>query len=281
MPPAPDPAAIRTEVAAVVSQLPCSVLGGDLHEGAIQLTGIAGPAAIENLRQKFTAMGLMNPEPSFRVTQVEARFCAWENFLRPIAKTFGAGDDDLKLQLADDHAWLVNNEFIRPRVTMADFRGIVRVDYLDREGNVQHLFPQVADPAQHLTGDRGRRFEPGEVLNLGEPGPGRPGWQVAPPFGTDLIIAVASEDVLFDHPRPTNVESAEVYLRELKRAVEAARSRGARITATVMPVETPEQSNDGICRKPALSQQFRGRRYYSPEITLPTGTQRPLSNRWI
>jgi len=239
MPPAADPdAAIRTEVAAVVAQLPCSVLGGDVHEGAIQLTGIAGPSAIESLRQKFTAMGLINPEPSLRITQVDARFCPWENFLRPIARTFGAGEDPLKLQLADNHAWLVNNEFIRPRVTMADFRGIVRVDYLDREGNVQHLWPQVADPSQHLTGDRARRLEPGEVLNLGEPGPGNPGWQVAPPFGTDLIVAIASEDTLFDHPRPGNVENAEVYLRELKRAVESARSRGARITATVMPVET-------------------------------------------
>jgi len=239
MPPAADPSdAIRTAVAAVVSQLPCSVLGGDVHEGAIQLTGIAGPLAIENLRQKFAAMGLTNPEPAFRVTQVDARFCAWENFLRPIAKPFGAGEDAPKLQLADDHAWLVNNDFIRPRVTMADFRGILRVDYLDREGNVQHLFPQVADPSQHLAGDRVRRFAPGEVLNLGEPGPGNPGWQVAPPFGTDLIVAIASEDTLFDHPRPANVENAEVYLRDLKRAVEFARSRGARIAATVMPVET-------------------------------------------
>jgi eukaryotic-like serine/threonine-protein kinase len=239
MPPTADPgAAVRTEVAAVVAQLPCSVLSGDVHEGAIQLTGIAGPAAIENLRQKLVAMGLTNPEPSFRVTQVEARFCAWENFLRPVARPFGAGEDGLRLRLADDRGWLVNNDFIRPRVTMPDFRGIVRVDYLDREGNVQHLFPQVADPAQHLAGDSMHRFEPGEVLSLGEPGPGRPGWQVAPPFGTDLIVAVASEDPLFDHARPANVENAEVYLRELRRAVEFARSRGARVTAAVMPVET-------------------------------------------
>jgi hypothetical protein len=242
LPPGTDPSdAIRAQVAAVVSQLPCSVLGGDVHDGAVQLTGIAGPVAMESLQQKLTAQGLTNPAPALHVTQVEARFCPWENFLRPIAKPFGAGEDDLKLRLADDPPWLVNNDFIRPRVTMAGFRGVIRVDYLDREGNVQHLFPQVADPAQHLTGDRGRRFEPGEVLNLGEPGPGKPGWQVAPPFGTDLIIAVASEDVLFDHPRPTNVESAEAYLRDLKRAVEFARSRGAHIAATVMPVVTKAQ----------------------------------------
>jgi hypothetical protein len=229
------------QVAAVVSQLACSVLGGDVHDGAIQLTGIAGPVALENLQQKFTTMGLTNPAPTLHITQVEARFCTWENFLRPIAKTFGAGDDDLKLHLADDPAFLVNNDFIRPRLTMAGFRGVIRVDYLDREGNVQHLFPQVADPSQHLAGDHLHRFEPGEALNLGEPGPGRPGWQVAPPFGTDLIVAVASEDALFDHARPSNVENAEVYLRDLKRAVEFARSRGARVAATVVPVVTRAQ----------------------------------------
>ncbi|HEX3992997.1 MAG TPA: hypothetical protein VHX39_17640 [Acetobacteraceae bacterium] len=229
------------QVAAVVSQLACSVLGGDVHDGAIQLTGIAGPVALENLQQKFTTMGLTNPASTLHVTQVEARFCPWENFLRPIAKGFGAGDDDLKLHLADDPAFLVNNDFIRPRLTMAGFRGVMRVDYLDREGNVQHLFPQVADPSQHLAGDHLHRFEPGEALNLGEPGPGRPGWQVAPPFGTDLIVAVASEDALFDHARPSNVENAEVYLRELKRAVEFARSRGARVAATVVPVVTRAQ----------------------------------------
>jgi hypothetical protein len=239
MPPAANPSdAIRTEVAALVSQLSCSVLGGDVHDGAVQLTGIAGPVALENLQQKLAAMGLTNPAPSLQVTQVDAKFCPWENFIRPIAKPFGAGADDLKLRLANDPPFLVNNDFIRPQVTMAGFRGVLRVDYLDREGNVQHLFPQIADPSQHLTGDRGRRFEPGEVLNLGEPGPGKPGWQAAPPFGTDLIIAIASEDVLFEHPRPTNVENAEVYLRDLKRAVEVARSRGARVAATVMPVVT-------------------------------------------
>jgi len=114
----------------------------------------------------------------------------------------------------------------------------MRVDYLDRQGNVQHLYPLLADPSQHVVADPPRVFDPGEAISLGQPGPNNPGWQVDEPYGTDVIIAIASEDALFDRPRPTNIEKAAVYLRDLRRALEAARSRGARVTATAMPLET-------------------------------------------
>ena len=53
-----------------------------------------------------------------------------------------------------------------------------------------------------------------------------------------MIIAIASEDPLFDRARTTNIEPAANYLRDLKKAIDAARARGARITATALPVET-------------------------------------------
>jgi serine/threonine-protein kinase len=230
--------ATRTEIAAFVSRLPCSLLDGDVRDGGVQVTGIGGKAAIDNLRQKLTMMGLTSPPPSLRVTQVDQTFCPWEDLLRPLARTFGDGGGRLTLRLADDPPWLVKDDYIRPRLAMADFRGEMHVDYLDRQGNVQHLYPQVANAAAHSAGDTTRSFQPGEVLSLGEPGPNNPGWQVDEPYGTDVIIAIASEDTLFDRPRPSNVEKAAGYLRDLKRAVELARSRGARLTATALPLET-------------------------------------------
>jgi len=214
------------------------MVDGEVRDGAVQMTGIGGRSAIESLRQKLSTLGLNNPVPSLRITQVDQIFCPWQDLLRPMAKTFGESGDRLTLHLAGDPGWLVNNDNIRPRLIMADFRGELRVDYLDRQGMVQHLYPQLADPAQRVVADPPRVFSPGEELNLGEPGPDNPGWQVAEPFGTDVIIAVASEDALFDRPRPANGEKAATYLRDLKRAVELARSRGARIAATAMSVET-------------------------------------------
>jgi serine/threonine protein kinase len=238
-PPAADPNdAVRTDVASFVSRLPCALMDGDVRDGAVQVNGIGARTAIDSLRQKLTAMGLTKPVPSLRITQVDPSFCPWEDLLRPLAKTFGDGGARLGLRLPGDPAFLVKDDFIRPRLAMADFRGELRVDYLDRDGNVLHLYPQLADPKQHTAADPPRVFAPGEALALGDPGPENRGWQVDEPYGTDVIIALASEDALFDRPRPANAEKAAVYLRDLKKALEAARSRGARITATAMPVET-------------------------------------------
>jgi hypothetical protein len=231
-------AAIRTELASFVSRLPCSLLDGDVQSGFVELTGIGGKQAIASLRPKLTAMGLINPAPSLKVTQVDQEFCQWADFLRPLARTFGDSGPRLTLRLAGDPPWLVNNDYIRPLLTMGDFGGELHVDYIVRGGDVQHLYPQLADAKQRVAGDPPRTFSPGASLSLGEHGPDNPGWQVAEPFGTDVIIAIASEDALFDRPRPGNVEKADAYLRDLRRAVEFARSRGARVTATAMPLLT-------------------------------------------
>ncbi len=142
------------------------------------------------------------------------------------------------MRLAGDPAWLVKDDYIRPRLAMPDFRGEMRVDYLDRQGNVQHLYPQLGDAGEHLAADPPHVFAPGETLSLVNTGPRTAAQQVDEPFGTDVIIAVASEDALFDRPRTSNVEKAAVYLRDLKRAVELAVPACLRITAAALAVET-------------------------------------------
>jgi serine/threonine-protein kinase len=230
--------AIRPEVAAFISRLPCSMLDGDVRDGTVEFTGIARRTAVDDLRQKLTAIGLTSPAPLLHVAEVDQVFCPIQDLLRPIAKTFGDGGDRMTMRLPGDPVWLRKDDYIRPRLTMADFRGEMRVDYLDRDGNVRHLYPQRAEPGEHLAGDPPHKFNAGEALDLGDPGPNNRGWQVSEPFGTDVIVAIASEDALFDRPRPSNVEKASDYLRDLQRAVEAARSRGVRLAATAMAVET-------------------------------------------
>ena len=238
----PSPAeladAARHDMAGYLERLPCSLFDGDLRDGLALVSGTGGKPAIDGLRQKLASLTLPRPAPPPRVRQVDSVFCAWIDTLRPIAKTFGESGARLSLRLAGDPAWLPKDEYIRPRLTMGDFRGELHVDYIDRAGNVQHLYPQLGDPKERMAADPPRRFEPGEQVTLGEPGPDNRGWQVDEPFGTDLIIAIISEDALFDRPRTANVEKAATYLRDLKKSVEAAKARGARITATAMPLET-------------------------------------------
>jgi len=230
--------AIRVELAAFVAQLPCSMFGGDVRNGAVEISGIGGKSAIDGLRQKLIAMGVSWPVPSSRLTQTDPVFCSWEDVLRPVAKNFGDHGVPLSLHIAGNPEWLKKDDYIRPRVVMADFRGEVRVDYLDRQGNVLHMYPPSGDQKQPVGAGTARSFQPGEALDLGDPGPKSPGWQVDEPYGTDVIVAVQSEVPLFDQPRPRTIEKAADYLRDLKVAIEAARSRGARIAAAAIPLET-------------------------------------------
>ncbi len=225
----------RAEIASFVAHLPCALFDGDLRDGAVKVSGVGGKAAIDGLRQKMTVIGM---NPASRITQVDPVFCGWIDLLRPFAAGFGDSGPRLGLQLVGDQGFLVKDEYIRPRMTMADFRGVLRVDYLDRSGNVQHLYPQIADPKQRLAADAPRVFEPGEKLALGDHDDNNPGWQVDEPYGTDMIITVASEEALFDRARPANVEKAAVYFRDLKKALDSARARGTRTAAIAMPVET-------------------------------------------
>ncbi len=204
----------------------------------MSLTGLGGRGVAETIKKQLTALGLARQPPSLRLAELPAVFCSWMDALRPASAGFGAGNSRLSLRLLNDRTELREGEHIQPRLTMGNFRGEIHVDYIDRDGNVRHLYPQLANAAENLAADVPRLFEPGQPLELGGVTPTNVGWAVEPPFGTDLIIAVASEDALFDRPRTTNVEKASVYLQDLKRAVEAARARGARITAEAIPVET-------------------------------------------
>ena len=47
-----------------------------------------------------------------------------------------------------------------------------------------------------------RFHQAGEIVPLGAAAPGRAAWQVGPPFGADMIVAIASNGVMFEHGLP-------------------------------------------------------------------------------
>ena len=56
-------------------------------------------------------------------------------------------------------------------------------------------------------------------------------------YGTDMIIAVASSEPLFDRARPGNTETADVYLRDLQAAIDTLRRRGAQLAGAAATLE--------------------------------------------
>jgi hypothetical protein len=201
--------------------------------GALSVTGVAGTPEVAALRQQ--AAGLAGAAKlDWRVQPIDPVFCGALGVLHPIA-----GRDGLALALSGGRTALHDGERIAPRVTMPDFAGELRVDYLGHDGSVVHLFPTAADPAQKVAAQPPRRLAAGERLALGDAGPGRPIWEVGPPYGTDMIIAIASSAPLLAHAPAQNAEdSASAYLHDLAAAITAARQTGAQVAGTLLLVDT-------------------------------------------
>jgi serine/threonine-protein kinase len=98
-------------------------------------------------------------------------------------------------------------------LTAPSFDAYLYVDYYQSDGGVVHMLPG--------TSAQQKRYPAGQSFTIGEPKKGEMQWQVQPPFGTDLIVIVASRDLLFQTPRP-EVESAQDYLPALREAIARA-----------------------------------------------------------
>ena len=244
-PPAPDPTsaenldALRGRIMQLIAAQRCAAIDGDIGPtGAATLKGVTAPPTADLLRNALAGLTIPGGT-NWQVGTVDPLYCPTLEVMQPIVPGFGTKGPNLTLGLADGRNVLKDGERIRPHLIMADFKGPLRVDYVAHDGNVQHLYPQIADNKLNVTADSlTRAFAAGEAVNLGEVSPGHPAWEVGEPYGVDMIIAVQSSQPLFDRPRPANVETVADYLRELRGAIEAARSRGVRVTGNVLILDT-------------------------------------------
>jgi predicted Ser/Thr protein kinase len=236
-PPQPPPVALAglAPLRQMLGQARCAVADAVLQDsGTLSVAGLAGSSTAAALRQQ--AAGLAGATKlDWRVQGIDPVFCTALDVLRPVA----LAPEGLAITLAGGRTALYDGERIRPRVTMPGFAGELRVDYLGHDGSVVHLYPTAADPAQKVAAQPPRRFAPGEVLALGDAGPGKPIWEVGPPYGTDMIVAIASSAPLLRQMPAQNAEdSAGAYLHDLAAAITAARQAGAQVAAALLPVDT-------------------------------------------
>ncbi|MEE8271015.1 MAG: serine/threonine-protein kinase [Alphaproteobacteria bacterium] len=85
------------------------------------------------------------------------------------------------------------------------YDGYLYVDFIDKLGDIDHLLPSSDRGDNHLAA--------GEAVRLGGAK-----YVIRPPFGTDMIVAIATPTPLFAEPRP-DTEPASAYLQALSEAL--------------------------------------------------------------
>jgi serine/threonine-protein kinase len=224
----PPAAVARTALAAALPAVACSLVHGTAAEDRVTLRGVVGRGAPERALRAALASGAGALPSDWRVASFDAPFCTALDTLRPVAQPFGA-PGGMSVSLAGEATRLRDGELVTVVVNGPDFPAYVYVSFLVHDGTLAHLHPTPTDPS--------RALPPGGALRLGDPAIGGPAWAVGPPYGMDLVIAVASSIPLFERPRPDD-EDTGAYLRALRTAMEQARRRGARLAVDAWLLET-------------------------------------------
>jgi eukaryotic-like serine/threonine-protein kinase len=232
---APRPSAANIDMA--LRSVPCAVAAVEEEDGRLVVSGTAAGESARDAIQAILDASAEGRDVQLNVATAPESLCA------PLALVAGA-----LMANADQTAPMTMNPIPRPLrpgtplhngdplildITGPPHTTLLQVDYYTADGNVVHLLPNPADADTRLEAASARRL--GERVGSGR------FWSVGPPFGSELVLAVASISPLFSVPRP-EIEPASAYLSALKEAIDAqpaaptdAQPRAAALFITTQP----------------------------------------------
>ena len=236
----PDTAAIGRAVAAAAASASCSFLATQVDSGGVHVTGFDGGGDSEMTARAAVTSTASGLPIDWQARSVDSFWCRTFDVLRP----YGSGRP-LPVSLATGARPLRDSELIKPDVQGPGFASWMRVDDFARGGetqqgaklvpigpNVVHFYPTSKARARLLTA--------GELLQVRDKG-----WCVGPPYGTDLIIAVAAANPLFPAARAPQ-EDFDTYLSAMRTALAVAAQRGDDVAVGIGTLET-EPGKGGNC----------------------------------
>jgi hypothetical protein len=150
-----------------------------------------------------------------RVEILERPFCDVMDLLGPFGLSARAARKGPTIAVNSPALSFREGEYLVVEVTAGrEDRGYLYVDYMDSAGSFVHMLPS---PSQQKN-----VVAPGQRVVLGSTSGGSPGgaqqYEIAPPHGRGMIIAIVSSRPLFTGPRP-EIESADDYLAALDAAL--------------------------------------------------------------
>ncbi len=227
----PVPTPRRPPVAAVAQALrsvACTLLTVEDVNGRLLVSGtVAGEQAGGAVRDTVGA-NAAGWDYGLDLVTADAQFCtpldtvataldANRGLEMPLAATVAEGtalnaDDSLALE-------------IRAPARPVD----LRVDYFTIDGSVVHLLPNPSD--------QGTALAAGALRHLGDRAEGGRRWTVGPPYGTEMLLTIATPEPLFPNARPEQEPAAD-YLAALARALASLPDDAPAPLATVRFITT-------------------------------------------
>ena len=237
--PAPVAAALPSaaEVTALLGTIDCSLMRADVRDGALVVDGyVAGAKPMERTSQILGRIGGVTND----VRELPSIFCKTIELYGPYVKKNREEGLGARIDTPRQDDVFFNGENLIVDVTAPNYLSWLYVDYYGHEGSVVHLLPAVEDDENNV--------EPRVQLQLGADG-GMKVWQIAPPYGTEMIVLLASSKPVFEVKTPEewaaweNGDQAGEFRERLRKRLQTLESAsdGAKIAAELLVVTTREK----------------------------------------
>ena len=236
------PAVIATPTAPtlrdVIASLPCTAVYGDSTATRLTLRGVMPQDHVATLRASFERTAAQSRTWDVIAIPPLDFYCQAIEALRPFLRTMGdaRGIAARLLPSAKTKSLrLLDYDPIDFDIDGPDFAGNLYVDSIGSDGKVSYYMPRKAEPNIQV-----RRLKANDHIRLFD-NLKTPGAQIGPPFGTDLVVLVASSEPLQMPREPEDGEQVTTYIAKLRTALDTARRRGARVSVELVPIESVEK----------------------------------------
>jgi serine/threonine protein kinase len=212
--PAPVPAPSLAAVSAALAGVPCSALVPAIKGHTVRVHGYLarsfGQARLKNVLAALSGVA----DVELALQEIDDDKCALMGVLgrywvaHRMAQGGAGGGAAIRLHPGSGRgrgssgAELKEGDTLMVDVTTPDYQSYLAVDYFVLDGNVVHLLPNAVE-RENLAPPR----YAATIGNLGN-------WMIGAPFGTEMLVLLATPVPLFDGARPDS-EAGPAYLRAL------------------------------------------------------------------
>jgi chemotaxis protein MotB len=162
--------------------------------------------------------------PRLAIAEFDGPYCPVLEALRPVEPSAAASA--LRIGLGNGNPVREGDPLLFD-LALPDWAAHVTLVYLSSDGSA-------------VTLETLGRQQAGQRLRLGTPRANFAGWLAEPPYGTDLVLAIASDQPLFATRRPV-IEPVADFAAALRNAIAAARAAGQRVSADLTVIEVTQR----------------------------------------
>lgn len=211
-----------SEVSALLATIPCSVLQASINGRTVVVRGYgAGPKVIEQVDESVGKMpGVDKVEND--IQGLPRVYCQTLELYAPYWRANRDAGFGTAIGTPKADNMFIEGERLVVDIGTPTYKSSLYVDYYDHEGNVVHMMPSPGE--EFNIGEPRESFQIGEAGDIGL-------WEVAPPFGTDVIVVLATSTPLFDTARG-QVEESNNYRAALRRRLKALESDPGRVNVS-------------------------------------------------